>query len=120
MAADIGTEANREFKGLRDCLWTIWQKDGRRGLMRGFNFQGVFLYRSCYFGLYDTGRPILFPDLETTNLFHLWGFAHVVSITAGQIAYPYDTVRRRMMMQSGRAPEEVMYKNPFDCAKKIY
>ena len=103
MAADIGTEANREFTGLRDCLTTIWRKEGPtggwRGLMLGFNPYGVFLYRACYFGLWDTGRPILFPDLGTTNIVQLWGFAQLVGVVAGQVAYPFDTVRRRLMMQ---------------------
>merc|ERR1712116_56741 len=31
----------------------------------------------------------------------------------------YDTVRRRMMMQSGRAKSEIMYKNTLDCWVKI-
>jgi len=31
-----------------------------------------------------------------------------------------DTVRRRMMMQSGRAKGDVLYKNTMDCWKKVY
>lgn len=38
---------------------------------------------------------------------------------AGITSYPFDTVRRRMMMQSGRAKSEVMYKNTLDCWVKI-
>lgn len=34
---------------------------------------------------------------------------------AGIISYPFDTVRRRMMMQSGRSKTEMMYKNTLDC-----
>ena len=124
LAADVGTAANREFKGLRDCLETIYRKQGPtggfRGLYLGFNPYAVFLYRAIYFGLYDTGRPILFPDITRANLFHMWGFAQLIGMIAGQIAYPFDTVRRRMMMQAGRDPAEVMYKGPVDAFRKIY
>jgi solute carrier family 25 (mitochondrial adenine nucleotide translocator), member 4/5/6/31 len=43
--------------------------------------------------------------------------ALVVTITSEIIAYPWDTIRRRMMMQSGR--DVAIYKNSWDCVKKI-
>lgn len=41
----------------------------------------------------------------------------MVTNVAGVISYPYDTVRRRMMMQSGR--KDVLYKNTLDCVAKV-
>lgn len=41
----------------------------------------------------------------------------VVTVGSGILSYPWDTVRRRMMMQSGR--KDVLYKNTLDCAQKI-
>lgn len=38
---------------------------------------------------------------------------------AGIVSYPFDTVRRRMMMQSGRSKTDIMYKNTLDCWIKI-
>ena len=38
-------------------------------------------------------------------------------MSSGILSYPWDTVRRRMMMQSGRT--DIMYKNTLDCALKI-
>lgn len=35
------------------------------------------------------------------------------------MSYPFDTVRRRMMMQSGRSKADIMYKNTLDCWIKI-
>lgn len=43
-----------------------------------------------------------------------------VTTFAGIMSYPFDTVRRRMMMQSGRAKADIMYKNTLDCWMKIY
>lgn len=48
-----------------------------------------------------------------------WLYAQVVTVSAGIISYPLDTVRRRLMMQSGRPVEEMTYKGTFDCFKVI-
>jgi solute carrier family 25 (mitochondrial adenine nucleotide translocator), member 4/5/6/31 len=38
-----------------------------------------------------------------------------VTTVAGIVSYPFDTVRRRMMMQSGRAKADIMYKGTMHC-----
>lgn len=38
-----------------------------------------------------------------------------VTTVAGIVSYPFDTVRRRMMMQSGRAKTEILYKSTAHC-----
>lgn len=38
-----------------------------------------------------------------------------VTTVSGIMSYPFDTVRRRMMMQSGRPVAERMYKNTLNC-----
>lgn len=43
----------------------------------------------------------------------------VVTTMSGIISYPFDTVRRRMMMQSGKKKEEMQYRNTLDCWRKI-
>jgi len=47
----------------------------------------------------------------------MYGFA--VTTVAGIVSYPLDTVRRRLMMQSGRPVEEQQYKGTIDCFRKI-
>jgi solute carrier family 25 (mitochondrial adenine nucleotide translocator), member 4/5/6/31 len=44
--------------------------------------------------------------------------AQFVTNLAGVVSYPLDTIRRRMMMQSGRG--EVLYTGSIDCARKIF
>ena len=39
---------------------------------------------------------------------------------AGIVSYPFDTVRRRMMMQSGRAKSDIIYKNTAHCWVTIF
>lgn len=33
--------------------------------------------------------------------------------------YPFDTVRRRVMLESEKAPEDRIYKSSLDCARKV-
>lgn len=118
LAADVGKGANREFKGLLDCLVKVAKHDGPIGLYRGFfvSVQGIIIYRAAYFGLFDTAKMVLASE-GNLNFFIAWAIAQVVTVGSGILSYPWDTVRRRMMMQSGR--KDVLYKNTLDCAKKI-
>ena len=61
--------------------------------------QGIIVYRGAYFGLYDTAKGVLFKDEKTANFFAKWGVAQTVTAMAGIASYPFDTVRRRLMMQ---------------------
>uniref|UniRef100_A0A665V609 ADP/ATP translocase n=1 Tax=Echeneis naucrates TaxID=173247 RepID=A0A665V609_ECHNA len=104
LAADVGKAgAEREFTGLGDCLVKIFKSDGLRGLYQGFNVsvQGIIIYRAAYFGIYDTAKGML-PDPKNTHILVSWMIAQTVTAVAGLTSYPFDTVRRRMMMQSGR------------------
>lgn len=47
-------------------------------------------------------------------------FVQVVTTVAGIVSYPFDTVRRRMMMQSGRAKADIIYKNTAHCWATIF
>lgn len=42
-----------------------------------------------------------------------------VTTVAGIASYPFDTVRRRMMMQAGRKKADIMYTGTLDCWAKI-
>jgi len=81
--------------------------------------QGIIIYRAAYFGFFDTAKGML-PDPKNTPFLVSWGIAQFVTTFAGIMSYPFDTVRRRMMMQSGRAAEQRMYKSTLDCWSKLY
>ena len=117
LAADVGKEAGqREFNGLVDCLKKITKADGIVGLYRGFgvSVQGIIIYRAAFFGIYDTAKGLL-PDPKNTPIFISWAIAQAVTTVSGIVSYPFDTVRRRMMMQSGRKKTEILYKNTIHC-----
>ncbi|XP_052413051.1 ADP/ATP translocase 2-like [Carassius gibelio] len=121
LAADVGKAgAEREFTGLGHCFTKIIKSDGLKGLYQGFNVsvQGIIIYRAAYFGIYDTAKGML-PDPNNTHIFVSWMIAHSVTIIAGFTSYPFDTVRRCMMMQSGRKKADIMYSGTIDCWRKI-
>jgi solute carrier family 25 (adenine nucleotide translocator) protein 4/5/6/31 len=119
LAADVGKGSDRQFKGLTDCLSKIYKSDGAKGLYQGFGVSviGIIAYRACYFGGYDTLKRVLFTDGKTSIIFKFI-VAQFVTGLSGLFSYPLDTVRRRLMMQSGRA--DVLYNGTIDCVRKIY
>merc|ERR1712190_76772 len=106
----------RQFSGLIDVYRKTLASDGIQGLYRGFVIScvGIVVYRGCYFGFYDSLKPILLGDNAGVAASFVLGY--VVTITSGLISYPIDTIRRRMMMTSGQA---VKYKGSIDCTVQI-
>ena len=120
LATDMGKgPEDRQFNGLVDCIQKIFASDGPIGLYRGFGISvaGIIMYRAAYFGMFDTGKAYLFKDAKSANVFFMWMFAQFVTVTSGIASYPLDTVRRRLMMQSGR--EDVLYRGTVHCFQKI-
>jgi solute carrier family 25 (adenine nucleotide translocator) protein 4/5/6/31 len=119
LAADVGKGSGRQFTGLVDCIVKVFKSGGPLALYQGFlvSVQGIIVYRGAYFGLFDTAKAVIFQDERNANIFFKWFIAQVVTALAGVISYPFDTVRRRMMMQSGE--KERLYKGTIDCFRVI-
>merc|ERR1711860_101244 len=111
-----GKGGERQFNGLIDVYRKTLASDGIQGLYRGFVIScvGIFIYRGMYFGLYDSLKPILLGENPSLFLSFILGWS--VTVTAGLMSYPIDTIRRRMMMTSGAA---VKYKNSMDCGMQV-
>ena len=111
-----GKGGQRQFNGLVDVYRKTLKSDGFSGLYRGFVIScvGIIVYRGCYFGFYDTLKPIVLG--ENSGLLLSFALGYVVTVSAGLVSYPIDTIRRRMMMTSGEA---VKYKGSIDCAMQI-
>lgn len=79
LAVDVGKGASREYKGLADCMLKTLKTDGPVGLYRGFivSVQGIFLYRACYFGLFDATQNYFTKEGEKLHFFQNWGIAQV-------------------------------------------
>merc|ERR1719350_1715566 len=98
-----GKGGERQFNGLIDVYVKTLKSDGIQGIYRGFAIScvGIFIYRGMYFGMYDSLKPILLGEDAGLLMSFLLGWG--VTIGAGLMSYPIDTIRRRMMMTSGSA-----------------
>jgi len=108
----------RQFNGLVDVYKKTMATDGIAGLYRGFvvSCVGIVAYRGCYFGFYDTLKPIVLVGDLKKSFVASFLLGWIVTIVSGIVSYPLDTIRRRMMMTSGEA---VKYKSSMDCGAQI-
>jgi len=111
-----GKGGERQFNGLIDVYVKTLKSDGIQGIYRGFTISavGIFIYRGMYFGMFDTLKPLLVGKDGSVFASFILGWA--VTVTAGLMSYPIDTIRRRMMMTSGGGAK---YKGSIDCAVQI-
>jgi solute carrier family 25 (adenine nucleotide translocator) protein 4/5/6/31 len=125
MAADVGgPDGKRQYNGIVDCVQKTLKTDGIRGLYRGYgpSVAGIVVYRAGYFGLYDYSKSQLIPSLNLSHgtlILAKFGIALSIDIFSAMLAYPLDTVRRNMMMQSGRASSEVLFTSSIGCLNHI-
>jgi len=115
LGADVGKAGEREFNGLVDCLTKTAKKGGVLSLYQGFGISvaGIIVYRGAYFGFYDSAIGVLKPS----NVIFKFVIAQCVVAASGVASYPFDTVRRRLMMQSGA--KEKLYNGTIDCFVQV-
>jgi solute carrier family 25 (adenine nucleotide translocator) protein 4/5/6/31 len=109
----------RKFNGTYDCIRKLYlNENGIYSFYPGFliSILEIFLFRSLYFGGYDTIKGIFFTEKNT--FFEKWASAQMNTLIAGIICYPLDTVKRRIIIQNGEI--EKKYYNSRHCLKMIY
>lgn len=122
LASDVGS-GKPQFTGLIDCLTKSAASGGILSIYNGFGVSvvGIIAYRGPYFGIFDTLKEKN-PWKKDTGLVGLaskFAIAQTTAIIAGFISYPFDTVRRRLQMQSDKPKEQWLYTGTADCAIKI-
>ena len=123
LASDVGS-GQKSFNGLSDCLIkTAKGPSGVMGLYNGFGVSvaGIIPYRGVYFGMFDTliGLNPFKNDRGVIGLLSKFAIAQATAITAGYASYPFDTIRRRLQMQSEKPKDQWLYKGTVDCFYKI-
>jgi len=123
LASDVGS-GKKSFSGLGDCIVkTMKGPQGFFGLYAGFGVSvvGIVGYRGLQLGTFDTITGINPYKKDKGMMGAVSTFAAAqTAITIGAGAtYPFDTVRRRLQMQSEKPVEEHLYKGTMDCFKKI-
>eukprot|EP00525_Craspedostauros_australis_P005309 CAMPEP_0198117710 /NCGR_PEP_ID=MMETSP1442-20131203/19033_1 /TAXON_ID= /ORGANISM="Craspedostauros australis, Strain CCMP3328" /LENGTH=325 /DNA_ID=CAMNT_0043775823 /DNA_START=41 /DNA_END=1019 /DNA_ORIENTATION=- len=123
LASDVGS-GKQQFSGLADCIKKTVQSSGISGLYNGVgvSVMGIIPYRGAYFGLFDTLSGFNPYQKDENGLLRAGSkffCAQTAAISAGYFSYPFDTVRRRLQMQSEKPQEEWLYKGTIDCFQKI-
>jgi len=123
LASDVGS-GKRTFSGLGDCLKkTASGPSGVMGLYNGFGVSvaGIIPYRGVYFGMFDSlaGINPYRKDGGLVGLGSKFAIAQTTAITAGYASYPFNTIRRRLQMQSEKPKSEWLYKGTMDCFTKV-
>lgn len=112
-----------QFDGIYDCIASTIKQQGVTGLYRGtsVSIAGAFVYRAGQLGLYGSIMNLnKWKDDKG-----IAGFMSAIAI--GTLArtvilpfnYPFDTVRRRLMLESEKPAAERQYKGGIDCAMKV-
>jgi len=121
LASDLG--ATKQFNGIFDCIATTVRNQGITGLYTGWSVTvaGAFVYRAGQLGLFKTIQDMNPYQKDKGTLGAVSSF---VAVTAARTAimpfnYPFDTVRRRMMLESEKSQEKRQYKGSFDCFNKV-
>jgi len=123
LASDVGS-GKKSFSGLGDCIAkTVRGPGGFFALYTGYGVSvvGIVGYRGLQLGCFDTITGLNPYKTDKGVLGAVTTFAAAqTAITIGAGAtYPFDTVRRRLQMQSEKPVEEHIYKGTGDCFKKI-
>ena len=123
LASDVGS-GKQQFNGLVDCISKTIKSSGVGGLYNGVGVSvvGIIPYRGVYFGLFDTlsgYNPYQKHENGLLRAASKFVCAQASAISAGYASYPFDTVRRRLQMQSEKPKEEWVYSGTLDCFQKI-
>merc|ERR1712137_909028 len=123
VASDVGS-GEKSFSGLGDCIVkTVKGPGGFMALYTGFGVSvvGIVGYRGLQLGTFDTITGLNPWKKDRGLLGAVSTFvAAQTAITVGAAAtYPFDTVRRRLQMQSEKPVEEHIYKGTMDCFKVV-
>jgi len=122
LASDLA-KGGGKFKGITDCIMSTVRSQGITGLYTGWSVTvaGAFVYRAGQLGFFKQIQD-LNPYAKDKGW--LGGVSSFVAVTIARSAvmpfnYPFDTVRRRMMLQSEKPVAERRYKGSFDCFRQV-
>merc|ERR1712147_243238 len=123
LASDVGS-GKKTFSGLFDCMKkTAAGPGGYMALYTGFGVSvvGIVGYRGLQLGCFDTitGLNPYKKDKGVMGAVTTFAAAQTAITVGAGATYPFDTVRRRLQMQSEKPVEEHLYKGTGDCFKKI-
>jgi len=123
LASDLAA-GQGQFKGIWDCIFTTVRNQGITGLYTGWSVtvMGAFVYRAGQLGCFKQIQDLNPYQKDKGTLGAISSFAAVTAARTVVMPfnYPFDTVRRRMMLQSEKPIAERVYKGSFDCFLQVW
>jgi len=121
LGADLG--AVKKYNGMFDCFKKTIAANGVLSLYNGIGASsiGIVVYRGTQFGLQDIIKSFNPYQKDFTFIGVLSKFivAQVAVSASGIVAYPFDTVQRRMQIEASKPKEQQIYTSMGDCVSKI-
>eukprot|EP01017_Pseudomicrothorax_dubius_P035410 TRINITY_DN4954_c0_g1_i1.p1 TRINITY_DN4954_c0_g1~~TRINITY_DN4954_c0_g1_i1.p1 ORF type:complete len:294 (+),score=28.63 TRINITY_DN4954_c0_g1_i1:113-994(+) len=110
---DVGP--NFQFSGISDTISRIWEKNGIQGFYAGYvpSVFGIVVYRASYFGFYECTKR----HTRHSSILVKFLVAQGVVILAGLVSYPFDLIRKRLILQLGSDTQ--IYTGFIDCLLSI-
>jgi solute carrier family 25 (adenine nucleotide translocator) protein 4/5/6/31 len=122
LASDVSA-GKPQFEGILDCITKTVQQGGLTGLYRGaaVTVCGAFVYRGGQLGLFAQVQDMnpYKADKGPMGVVAAFVAATVARTITTPFNYPFDTVRRRMMLDSEKPAEERLYSSGVDCFCKV-
>ncbi|GJQ11807.1 hypothetical protein GpartN1_g3598.t1 [Galdieria partita] len=122
-AADVSRQwMSREYSSILDCMKRILRTQGFLGLYSGVGISvfGVMPYIATAFITYDLLKTFVPEEDKVWMHIHIskLSLSAATGVIAQTITYPFDTVRRRMQMNSRSGLKK--YNNILDCILSMW
>jgi solute carrier family 25 (adenine nucleotide translocator) protein 4/5/6/31 len=123
LASDLKV-GQAKFNGIMDCIMTTLRSQGITGLYTGWTVTvlGAFVYRAGQLGCFKQIQDLnpYKSDKGTMGAVSSFVAVTVARTVVMPFNYPFDTVRRRMMLESEKEASKRVYKGSIDCFKQIW
>lgn len=121
LTADVSEKGKpKMYKGAIDCIVKIVKTEGGiPAIYKGFTISiiGNVFYKGIYFGGYNALKHIFYED-KVQTFWDKWLVSQIVTTTAQYAAYPFDSVRRRLMIRG--TGEDALYTTSLQCTKIMW
>jgi len=121
LGADLGKE--KKYNGMLDCLKKTIKSNGFMSLYNGIGPSsiGIVVYRGAQFGLQDILKAFnpYQKDFTAVGLASKFAVAQVAVATSGIVAYPFDTMQRRLQIEASKPKDQQLYSGMSNCFSKI-
>jgi len=122
LASDLA-KGQGKFTGIWDCIASTVRSQGLTGLYTGWSVTvaGAFVYRAGQLGCFKQIQDMnpYASDKGTLGIVSSFCAVTAARTVVMPFNYPFDTVRRRLMLESEKPVEARQYKSSFDCARKV-